>query len=373
MTGKIPRVFSVGPNPENDFTADEIDLLVYKVRDWFASDECDRNYSNPLKEAKDKIEQCLQATTATGKIWLKAPDRFEDRVKVKTLFDMEEGNHISQERAKTVLAKQNEAHRQALAQARQTGQGPGTATVESLQKYQQNLQKEILDAYPELDTPVHKPNVTRLAMLYTEQERIRMDLPGSSGKARRDHIETLSLLERTIKDAMKALSIYPDQLMRRMNQQRSGSVGDLVEQIGEDADFKDREKRWALTLALQLWWMTKHPNGKKTGPQIHDFEMWHLTRTRPIRYKCKCGHESIIVEGFTPEELRDYLVDHGVLIEKPIIPQLLTEEDLNGLEKYTDAESTFEDQSDSREVDSGGIISDSANEGGEGEGFSSQE
>lgn len=354
MMEEAPKVFSVGTLDEDAFTADEIDLLVYKIRDWFASEECDRNYSDPLGEARAQVEQCLHATTKAGKRWRKVPEDFETRIKIRTLYDMEEGKHVSQQRAKTVEARANADHKRDLDAAKR-GQGVNTATLAHLQQYQQNLSDDILATYPELDTPVHKPNVDRLALLYTEQERIRLELPGAGGKTRRDHIDTLSVIQKSVTDTMKALDIFPEQLRKRMDQQRTGSVGDLVATLGGDSEFKEREKRWSLTLALQLWWMTKHPNGKNTGPQIHDFEMWHLTRTRPINYTCKCGHEAVIVEGFTPEDLRDYLLENGVLVDKPILPQLVTEEDLNGLESY--GQSTHEDEGVHGNTNSTGEIS----------------
>lgn len=351
MATKTPRVFTVGDEDHHDFTPDEIELLTFRVRDWFISDECDRSYSDPYAEAKAQVEQCLLAQTKAGKIWHKAYDSFASRLKSKTLYDMEEGNHIAQDRAKSTEAKRNKRHADNV-----TGALPVTSTlsVQHLQQYQKRMESDILSAYPELDTAVHRPNITRLAMLYSEQERIRIEMPGSKAGARKQAIDTLSVLQKTISDTMKSLDIYPDQIRKRMDKQRQGSVGDLVAAIDEDVDFKEREKRWTQTLALQLWWMTKHPNGKNTGPNIHDFEMWHLTRTRPIRYTCKCGHEAVIVEGFTPEELRDYLVQSGVLVEKPVLPQITTEEDLHGLAAYGSTDATPDAPEDLELVDEAG-------------------
>lgn len=349
-----PQVFSVGLEDSNDYTPDEIELLIYKIRDWFISPECDRNYSDPLKEATDKVQQCLEGTTKAGKIWKTIPLTFSNRIRAKTLYDMEDGKHVAQQRDKTVVAKRNTKHRKdkEIAKYKPPTQGI-TATLEL---YQLKSEQEILDAYPELNTPVHQPNVRRLAMFYTEQERIRLELPGASSHTRKNHIETLSLLQRSISDTMKSLDIYPDQVNKRMDAKRKGSVGDLVALLDEDEEFKDRERRWSLTLALQLWWMTKHSNGRQNGPQIHDFEMWHLTRTRPIRYNCECGRDVMLVEGFTPEDLRDYLVLHGVLVEKPVLPQLLTEEHLHGLEAYGNDQSTPEDTDNEGSLDTGGKI-----------------
>jgi hypothetical protein len=210
---------------------------------------------------------------------------------------------------------------------------------------------EILNAYPELDTPAHRPNVKRLALLYSAQERIGLELPTLKGKDRDNAITTLSTLQRSVSDTMKSLDIYPDQIRKRTAAQTDGSVGDLVAMIDDDDDFRERERLWALTLALQLWWMTQHANGRGDGPQISDFEMWHMTRTRPINYECKCGHKVVLVEGFTPEELRDYLIANGVLLKKPVVPNYITEEELDGLQDFGREEPTGdpEDVSDGTE------------------------
>ena len=80
--------------------------------------------------------------------------------------------------------------------------------------------------------------------------------------------------------------------------------------------------------------MSEHPNGNKTDRQLHPFEIWHLTRSRPIDYTCECGKRVTLVEGFEPMELRDWLVSEGVLVEKPVNPQLISEEELEGLSEY---------------------------------------
>ena len=346
-----PKVFTVGNEEHHDFTPEAIELLTLQIRDWFASPECERTYEEPLLAAREAVEQCLLAQTKSGKIWSRAPDSFESRIMIKTHFDMIDGNHVKNP-DKGPRVRSNRAYKAAIDKAKESA---SPVSLKHIQDYQKQVEEDILKAYPELDNPVHKPNVVRLAMLYAEQEHVRLELPGAKGKARHGMIETLATLQKTITDTMKSLDIYPDQIRKRVDKQRQGSVGDLVALIDEDPDFRAREKRWALTLALQLWWMTKHPNGKNDGPQMHDFEMWHLTRTRPIDYKCSCGREVTLVEGFTPEELRDYLVDNGVLVERPVIENLITEEDLHGLTDYTGStESTHGNEEEVGGIDAGG-------------------
>lgn len=350
----IPKVFHVGEDEDADFHPKEIENLVHKIKDWFISPDSKRSYEDPLQEARNKVEECLLGITANGEFWKNAPDQFAKRIRMKTGFDMSKEQEIR--RAMEALAKRNEAKSAEEADAlREIFENKHfTSPSEYLEAYQEVQQSDILQAYPELDTPAHRPNVKRLAMLYTEQERIRMELPGAKGKERADAISVLNTLQRTITDTMKSLDIHPDQINKRTASKADGSIGDLVAMLDEDDSFRDREKLWSLTLALQLWWMTQHKNGRGDGPQISEFEMWHMTRTRPIRHKCKCGYETVLVEGFTPEELKDYLIENGVLVETPVIPNLLSEEDLNGLSEYSGDQSSSDTEDLSGGTDGGG-------------------
>lgn len=354
MATRITKVFRVGTGPEDDFTPDEIELLTFKLRDWYVSPECDRQYDDPLGQAQEVVKQCLLGLTKDGKTWKNASNSFAQRIKIKAQYDMDTGKGIPTSSIKSPAAKRFHENQDAVeaAKAATTHQPVPMASVA---QHQQDLEQAILDAYPELDTPVHRPNVKRLALLYAQQEVVSTELLTAKASSRKTLLETLATLQKTIESNMKALDIYPDQLRKRMDAQRQGSIGDLVAMVEDDNTFREREKLWALTAALQLWWMSAHPNGKKTGPQLHDFEVWHLTRSRPVHYTCKCGHEAILVEGFTPEELKAFLVDNGVLVEKPIIPHVITEDDLDGLAEFGDSQSP----------DAGTEVQGSTDEGGE--------
>jgi hypothetical protein len=311
---------------DGDFTPKEMDLLAYKIAEWFNSDDCDRTYDDPLQAAKEKIRECLLGITSDGKRWTRCPETFALRIKSKTMYDMETGWGKPVEKRKSPASKKYHENAPARAGAAAVTKSNPVMSTFDQDKYMRDTTSQILKTYPELDTPAHRPNVERLSLLYLQQEVISRELRvNSSFKRQQEAITSLNTLQRTIQDTQKSLDIHPDQLRKRMDAQRSGTLGDLVELLDGDEDFAKRERRWSLTLALQLWYMANHPNGRGDGPQLHPWQIWHMTRSRPIEYTCKCGHRVTLVEGFEPEELEDYLIQEGVLIREPLIPGLISE------------------------------------------------
>lgn len=317
-----------------DFTPEELELLAYKMAEWFRSDECDRQYEDPIKEAKDIIHQCLLGITADGRPWRNCPHDFEARIRTKSLYDMTTGKGRPSARLKhpdAVRAKDPAAEK--AAQTVRT-MNPISAGFDQ-DKYRKRVEQDILKEFPELDNPAHRPNVERLSLIYTQQKVIDHELTiGVPDSKKAEKLAQLSTLEQMAERTMKLLDIHPDSIRKQTQKQKQGTLGDLVATLDGDEDFKDREKIWALQAALQLWWCHEHPNGRGDGPNLEAWEIWHMTRTRPIDFTCKCGRTFELVEGFTPEELRDYLIRQGVLVTEPVIPHILDSQDLRGLDKW---------------------------------------
>ena len=348
---KAPREIKIFTVAEEggDFTPAEIDLLAYQIAEYFQSPKSERSYDDPLEAAKQILQDCLTAQTAKGTPWKNAPNDFAARVRVKANFDMDTGEGKEIDAIKSPQAVRAKKERESGA-TDAMARNPVLASFDEA-AFRTEQYDAILEAYPELDTPAHRPNVSRLALLYAQQEIISRELiVTNSQKKRADFVTTLDVMTRTIEKVMKSLDIHPDQVRRRLDQQTEGTLADLVSLIDGDEDFVERERLWALTTALQLWWMSKHPNGRGDGPQVHDFEIWHLTRSRPFAFTCECGkHYPNLIEGFVPEELRDYLIDRGVLVETPILPGMQADS-LFGLstfmtENYFDEETSEKEES----------------------------
>lgn len=332
------KQFVVGDGPEADFSFQEIENLVLRLTVWFNSPECDRKFDDPEGAAKEIIQQCLLAETKDGSPWSNCPHDFGKRIKVKAAYDLEKGAGIPISSAKHPTAVRR------LDPKAQDGAKQVDDVVSSLVDFDAvtfRAQKEadILEEYPELDNSAHLPHVRRLSLLYAQQEMIDRELMLSPKPSRRkDIMYEMKMLGEAVKETLITLDIHPKSLREKMKENSDGTLGDLVARLDEDDEFAKRERMWALRAALQFWYMANHPNGRGDGPQMLDWEIWHATRSRPMAFTCECGrHYPSLVEGFTPKELRDYLVTRGVLIEEPGIPNLITSEDVAGLNDYIDS------------------------------------
>jgi hypothetical protein len=325
------KVYTVSDRKQDaDFSKAEIEALIYKIALWYSSPECDRKAADPAKEAKDRVTESLLALTKEGKPWMGAPQKFEDRIRAKCSYDMATNKGIP---GKTVKNRGRNVTPEAKQGVAEVKAKDIIAANFDQDKFRRKTENDILAEYPELDNSAHRPMVRRLSLLYAQQEIVDMTLafnPSSDAK-RESLLKQLKELEAMSQNTMKSLGIHPDQLAKAMKEKAGGTISDLVAMLEDDQEFVDRERKWSLQLALQLWWMVNHPDGKGTAPQLSEWEMWHFTRTRPVKFTCSCGRYHNLVEGFKPDELRDYLLSEGVLLEVPVIKGLIPEYVLTGL------------------------------------------
>jgi hypothetical protein len=332
--GRPIRQFVVGDKQAGaDFSQAEIEALVYKIAVWFASPECPRKYTDSVQAAKDKIRECLLGLNAEGDPWVGCPDDFSKRVRVKCAWDMalDKGMYTAKQHKQISKKGMNrgDAAEQAKTAMRQIA--PEDAKFD-MEGFRQKVESDILTEFPELDNPAHRPNVRSLSGLYAQREQIDRELVLGVSATKRDQLlKSLKVIEDMADGTMRRLGIHPDQVRKNIKDKGASSLADLVALIGDDKDYAKREKIWSLQLALQLWWASEHWNGSKNGPNLHDFEIWHLTRSRPVRHRCSCGRDVVLVEGFEPTELRDYLTANGVLVEEPLLPDIVSAARLTGL------------------------------------------
>lgn len=332
MTDTTPKKFVVGNKDEGaDFSREEIDALVYKIAMWFSSPNSGYNFDDPVEEAKKKVQQCLLGVNSKGEPWRGAPTDFAKRIRAICNFDMESETGIPNRRnSKRVAQKAHDE--EAKEAAKEIANSNPVAIQFDQEEYRRKLEQDTYAAFPELDNPATRPHVESYSLLMAQRKVIDMELALNPKSKQRDALlKSLKTVNEMADAQMRMLGIHPDQIRKNVSSRASSTVADLVAQIENDEDFRHRERVWALQLALQLYWMSEHYNGRKTGPQLHDFEIWHMTRTRPIKFKCRHGEEYTIVEGFEPHELRDWLIREGVLVEEPVIPNLISADDLKGL------------------------------------------
>lgn len=334
MTGR--KQFVVGTQKGADFTPMEMELLVLKLAKWFNDPKCDRKFDDPEQAAKDTVSQCLLAETKDGKPWSNCPHEFSKRIKVKAAYDMDTDTGIPISSVKHPMAVRS-LDKDAADGAKSLDQINAATSDFDIESFRAEQEKTILGQFPELENPVHLPHVRRLTLLYAQQEMMDRELLMQPRK-RKEILKEMESLSTTVDGVMKTLDIHPDSLRKKIKERTEGTLGDLVSTLSEDTEFKKREKLWALQAALQFWYMANHPNGRGDGPQLTDWEVWHMTRSVPMKFTCRCGaHYQSLIRGFTPKELRDYLISEGVLIERPAIPNLILDSDLVGIHEAIEA------------------------------------
>lgn len=321
-----------------DFSVTEIELLILQLSKWFQDEKCDRRFEDPEQAARDIVKQCLDGTTKDGSPWKLAPAEFSTRIKVKSAYDMTTGKGIAIQAVKSPHAVRRLDSEAKENKGKIEDMQPALIGFD-MEAFRGEEEAKLLSNYPELNNPVYLPHVRRLTLLYAQQEVIDRELQlATNNKKREDALRQMETLNKTLESVLKILDIHPESLRKKIKESADGTLGDLVAVLEADDEFKDREKLWSLQAALQLWSMTVRTNGRGDGPQLTDWECWHATRSTPMEFTCRCGaYYPRLIRGFTPKELKKYLVDHGILIEQPAIPKLVKVDDLVGLGAFIDA------------------------------------
>lgn len=327
------KQYVVAADGSGDFTPEEIDKITLRIATWYSSPNSGRAYPDPFEQAKKHVQEALLCETSDGRTWKRAPEDFEGRIKIKCQYDIiNDVGHVSGGRVQEFGGRALDPKAKAGAGSIRSN-NPAVAGFDA-EKYRAKFEKEFLTDYPELDNAAHRQNVKRLSLINAQQQVIDIELStGLRGKAREEALSALETLEKMSERTMKLMDIHPDQLRKRVSQQKEGSFSELVAKLEDDKEFLERERIWAMQAALQLWWMTQHDNGRGDGPQLEEWELWHMTRSRLINHKCECGREYPLVEGFTPQELHDYLVKRGVLVYEPLKP-LVPDGAVDGMKEF---------------------------------------
>lgn len=359
MSRRQVKQFVVGDHEGADFTQAEIDKLIYEIAVWFKDPKSGRNCDAPVETATARVKECLLAETVNGEPWKTCSNDFAKRILAKCGYDIV--NHVG---VPMMRAKGRDGGRVLDAKAKEGVKTLNAGAIVQAnfdqESYREKVEHDILLAFPELDNAASKPVVRSLSGLYAQREVIDQELAvGVTASKRETLLRSLKVIEDMADTTMKRLGIHPDQIRKKISDKGASTIGDLVALVDEDPTYREREKVWSLQLALQLWWMTEHLNGDKTGPNLHPFEMWHMTRTKPIKFTCRHDETYTIVEGFEPHELYAYLIQEGVLVEEPVVPQLITPTDLAGLDDYfrkdgTDGDEQPEDADDGGDSGGGG-------------------
>lgn len=280
-----------------DFTEEQYFKWLEQLTWWVSSRM--PNVENPKLYADKVIKAALNGTKVDGTEWVGVTKDFFKRVKQIAGFDLSLGIGVREPTKRNTISP--------------TLTGPKTdelppMDLKEAMKLRQDYIKELIHKYPHLDTPVYKPKVEELAETVVKSRLISNDFLTSRGQALERLGKIRESLHTQIGGLMEFLEISPKQRLTKTLEAKNADVGSMVarlEQYGES--WKEFEKIDALRELLQLYKMLKstRPDG---SPQLNDWEIWHMTRNRPIHFTCRCGEEYELLGGFTPEEIEQALL-----------------------------------------------------------------
>lgn len=290
----VLRRFAVG----KDFTEADfhkwIDQLIWWIGDRFP------RIKDPREHAEKIMKAALNGTKLDGTEWLGISSDFFSRVVQLSGFDVKRGVGVRDPKT----AK----HRSIVTRA--SGEKTEIPPVDIQQGMQLRADyiKDLLHKYPHLDSPVYKPKVEELAETIVKSRMISVDFILSRGK----ELELLSKiresLHKQISELMKFLEIAPEQRVRKQLDAKNSDVGSLIAKMESYGEvWEEYEKLDALRELLQKYRMLKSSRPDGT-PQLNDWELWHMTRNRPVKFTCRCGVSYELLGGFTPEEIEQALL-----------------------------------------------------------------
>jgi hypothetical protein len=168
--------------------------------------------------------------------------------------------------------------------------------------------KDLLTKYPHLDNPVYKPKVEELAETIVKSRMISSDFIASRGR----ELELLSKIRESLHNQigqlMKFLEIAPEQRVKKTLETKNSDVGSLISRLESYGEvWAEYEKLDSLRELIQKYRMLKSQRLDGT-PQLDAWELWHMTRNRPINFTCECGKTYELLGGFTPEEIEQALI-----------------------------------------------------------------
>lgn len=284
--------FNIG----KDFTEEQIAKWLTQLTWWIDTTMSD--VGDPTVHAQKVMKAALNGTKINGEAWPAVSGSFYKRVKQLCGFDLESGvgTKIGQ---KKVKRSYNSGDRTSMATITEV---PPVSMEEALRlrrEYISDLNKK----YPHLDNPVYSPKVEELAETIIKSRMISDDFMSAKGSKLADLSKIRESLHKQIGELMEFLEISPKQRVTKTLDAKNADVGSLIAQIESYGEvWQEYEKLDAIRELLQFYKMLKSTRPDGT-PQLNDWELWHMTRNRPVHFTCKCGQTYELLGGFTPDEI----------------------------------------------------------------------
>ena len=287
--------YAIGKDFREEDFAKWMDQLIWWIGDRFP------RIRDPREHAEKIMKAALNGTKLDGSEWLGISHDFFARVVQLSGFDVKRGVGVRDPQASRIR------HSVTKASGEKTIDIPPVDLAQGM-KLRVDYIADLMKKYPHLDNPVYKPKVEELAETIVKSRMISVDFILSRGK----ELELLSKiresLHKQIHELMKFLEISPEQQVRKQLEGKNTDVGSLIAKMESYGEvWEEYEKLDALRELIQKYKMlkSKRPDGT---PQLNDWELWHMTRNRPVKFTCKCGATYDLLGGFTPEEIEQALL-----------------------------------------------------------------
>lgn len=305
-----PIVYKVG----RDLTLTEYEDIVRQLTQWFG---ISRVTKEPEKVARQKLDECCQGITGSGKVWSKMREAdLATRIRAKCLYDIVEKKGVGATLEQLKEAKQHAKRKKAVGATKKTdsdeigGAGTGVPLTSTEEKEWNRIYNGYLRQFPELRSISASGELKIVVDLQILADRFRAKIMG--GKPL--EIEGLTKITKELSDLKKALGIHADQLSKRTKPKTESTIGAAVLKLEAMGDYRDIRSRFQLEELLQLWQMYNSPSADGLGYQLDDVGFFGQTRCRTC--ECAgCGKRNAM--GFDVEEIQAYLLKTGALEPLP--------------------------------------------------------
>lgn len=293
---QLAQKYSIG----KEFTEEQYTKWMEQLTWWISSRM--PNIENPTEHAKTAIKAALNGTKLNGEAWPTISNDFYKRMKQLVGFDLEKGIGI-REPSKGPNTRRSGRNEVVL----RADELP-PIDMEKAMGMRNDYINDLIAKYPHLDTPVYKPKVEELAETIVKSRMISNDFLTSRGQQLERLSKIRESLHKQIGELMEFLEISPKQRVTKSLDAKNADVGSLVSRIESYGEtWLEFERIDAIRELIQIYRMLKssRPDGTK---QLNDWEIWHMTRTRPAMFTCRHGETYEVIDGFTPEEIEQALL-----------------------------------------------------------------
>jgi len=273
---------------------------------WWISREMPK-IPNPPEHAEKILIAALNGTKLNGEPWPTVSQSFFIRIKQLAGFDLEKGIGHRSPKSNT---KRNISY---IAKVGIPGRIPATEELPpedvnaDIKRMQQEYINNLTTVYPHLSSAVYTPKVEELAETVIKSRLLSTDFMTAKGAT----LEKLSKIRESLHkqqgDLMSFLEISPQQLLKK-TVSKDESLGNLIARLDSYGEaWQEYERLDALRELLQKYRMLKNKRPDGT-PQLNDWELWHQTRNRPVKFTCSCGASYTLLGGFSEQEIEEALL-----------------------------------------------------------------